>query len=159
LTGRYPVVSDAPAAGARTTDSSGATIPAMRDTTAVRGALASLAQAQEGLTLLMLFGSRARGDAHEGSDWDLGYLAASGFDDAALLGHIVEVLGSERVDLVDLARASGLLRFRAARDGVLIHETEPGAGDRFRIEAARFWHDVEPVLLPAYERFLERVGR
>lgn len=62
------------------------------------------------------------------------------------------------MDLVDLDRASGLLRFRAACDGVLVHETEPGAGDRFRVEAARFWHDVEPVLRPAYERILQQVG-
>jgi predicted nucleotidyltransferase len=121
--------------------------------------LATLAGAQPGLHLLLVFGSRARGDAHDRSDWDFGYLAAESFDPAALLATLVEALACDRVDLVDLNRASGLLRFRAAREGVLVHETEAGAGNRFRVEAARFWHDVEPVLRPAYEQFLQQVGR
>lgn len=120
--------------------------------------LAMLAGKQPGLRVLLLFGSRARGDAHEYSDWDFGYLATPNLETAGLLAGLVEALGSDRVDLVDLDRASGLLRFRAACDGVLIHETEPGAADRFRVEAARFWHDVEPVLQPAYERYLQQVA-
>lgn len=129
----------------------------MSATDPVPPGLAMLAEKHPGLRVLLLFGSRARGDAHEHSDWDFGYLAAPGFDVSALLAGLVEALGSDRVDLVDLERAGGLLRFRAACDGVSIHEAEAGATDRFRVEAARFWHDVEPVLRPAYERFLQQV--
>lgn len=120
--------------------------------------LAALAATHPGLRVLLLFGSRARGDVHPHSDWDFGYLASPGFDPDALLADLVEALIVDRVDLVDLERASGLLRFRAASDGVLVHELEPGAADRFRVEAARFWHDVEPVLRPAYERYLQQLG-
>lgn len=130
----------------------------MRDMASVIATLATLARSQAGLRVLMLFGSRARGNAHDRSDWDFAYLAGEHLDHAALLAALVEAVGCDRVDLVDLERASGLLRFRAARDGRLIHEADPGAADRFRVEAARFWHDVEPVLMPAYERFLEQVG-
>jgi predicted nucleotidyltransferase len=126
---------------------------------AALSALIPIAQETRGLDLLILFGSRARGDAHSRSDWDFGYLAAPGADVAALLAAIVEALGSDRVDLADLARAGGLLRFRAARDGLVIYEAEANAGDRFRLEAARFWHDVEPVLMPAYDKLLEEVER
>jgi Polymerase beta, Nucleotidyltransferase len=38
-----------------------------------------------GLPLLVLFGSRARRDARDDSDWDLGYLANPGLDADALL--------------------------------------------------------------------------
>ena len=52
----------------------------------------------------------------------------------------------------------GLLRFRAARDGVLVYEERPGIFDRFRFEAARFWYDAEPVLRSGYEALLDRLG-
>ena len=38
-------------------------------------ALRQVAARQSGLQLLVLFGSRARGEATARSDWDLGYLA------------------------------------------------------------------------------------
>jgi hypothetical protein len=69
-------------------------------------------------------------------------------DASAITAALAEAAGSERLDLVDLARASGLLRYRAARDGVLVHESTPGIFDRFRFEAARFWYDAESVLRP-----------
>lgn len=52
----------------------------------------------------------------------------------------------------------GLLRYRAGRDGVRVYEATPGVCDRFRYDAARFWCDAEPVLRPAYEAVLERIG-
>jgi predicted nucleotidyltransferase len=110
-----------------------------------------------GLDLLMLFGSRARGDAHTSSDWDFGYIAAPNADPAALLSALVEATGSDRVDLADLSRASGVLRFRAARDGLVVHEASPGRGTAFRLEAAHFWCDMAPVLGPALEDALARL--
>src|SRR5476651_344116 len=112
------------------------------DSSQAMDALAQAARTMDGLELLMLFGSRARTDARSGSDWDFGYLATSAFDVAALLGVLVDIVGSDRVDLVDLQRASGLLRYRAACDGRLIYEARPGLGERFRLEAAQFWCDA-----------------
>src|SRR2546428_458791 len=105
-------------------------------------ALVQAARAAAGLELLMLFGSRARGDAQPGSDWDFGYLATAAFDPAALVGALVEIVGSDRIDLVDLGRASGLLRYRAARDGQLVHEARARPAERFCLEAAQFWCDA-----------------
>lgn len=129
-----------------------------RTSTSVIEALRATAARQEGLALLVLFGSRARGDGSSGSDWDFGYLAAPAADPTALLVALAEAVGSERVDLINLARASGLLRYRAARDGVLVYEAAPGGFDHFRFEAARFWFDAEPVLRPGYDAILERLG-
>jgi predicted nucleotidyltransferase len=112
-----------------------------------------------GLDLLLLFGSRARGDAADGADWDFGYLAAVPLDADGLLAVLVEATGSDRVDLVDLDRASGLLRHRAAVDGVVVFEGRPGLADRFRLAAARFWCDAAPVLDRAYSDLLAELKR
>ena len=120
--------------------------------------LRSVAGRQRGLTLLVLFGSRARGDAAAHADWDFGYLSDGSVNLLAIMAALAEAIGSERVDLVDLARTSGLLRYRAARDGVLVYEARPGIFDRFRFEAARFWYDAEPVLRAGYDAVLDRLG-
>jgi len=112
-------------------------------------ALARIEQAiaaTDGLRVLFLFGSRARGDVHPASDWDLAYLADDSLDVAGLLGTLILALDTDRVDLVDLQRASGLLRYRVARDGQVVVERPAGAADRFRLEAADFWCDAGPLI-------------
>lgn len=118
-------------------------------------ALISVARGTTGLDLLILFGSRARGDARPGADWDFGYLADATADVPGLLAALVETLENDRVDLVDLGRASGLLRYRAACDGVPVYETTPDLFDRYRLQAARFWCDNAPVFERGYEEVLE----
>lgn len=117
-------------------------------------ALRQAGRSTPALQLLLLFGSRARGDARPGADWDFGYLAAPGLDVTALLVRLVEIVGSDRVDLADLGRATGLLRYRAARDGQLLFEARPGISDEFRLQAALFWCDAAPVLQRGYEELL-----
>jgi len=112
-----------------------------------------------GLRLLVLHGSRARGQAHAGSDWDFAYLADPGFDADELLMRLVEGIGADRVDLADLGRAGALLRQRVASDGVVIHERRPGEFQRFQIEAATVWCDLAPVLNPVYRGVLEALPR
>jgi predicted nucleotidyltransferase len=109
------------------------------------------------LRLLLLFGSRARGDARERSDWDLGYLADEGLDPDALALDLVTALGTDRIDLVDLARAGAQIRFRAAGDGRVLYEAQPGLFGKFWIEAVDFWCDVEPLLRNGYGQVLARL--
>lgn len=123
----------------------------------LRPRLIDLARSTPGLDLLLLFGSRARGDAHAGSDWDLGYLADARFDAAGLLAALVETVGRDDIDLVDLARAGGLLRYRAARDGDVLFESRSRAGERFRLDAIQFWCDAEPVLRRGYAAVLREL--
>lgn len=56
------------------------------------------------LRLLVLHGSRARGDHHAHSDWDFAYQAAPGFDVDGLLTSLVEAVhpshSSHWLDLV-----------------------------------------------------------
>ena len=113
------------------------------------------ARATVGLDLLILFGSRARGNPRPGADWDFGYLADEAADVPGLLAGLVEALGDDQVDLVDLGRAGGLLRYRAARDGVLLHESGRETFDRFRLDAVRFWCDNAPTFERGYDEILE----
>lgn len=105
-----------------------------------------MAAEHQGLRLLVLHGSRSRGGAHERSDWDLGYLAGPELDAAALQSAASRALGTDAVDVVDLARASALLRFHAARDGRCLYEAAPGVHEAFVLAATLFWCDAEPVI-------------
>ena len=127
-------------------------------TSSVLEALHAVAAQHRELTLLVLFGSRARGEGSPNADWDFGFLANGPLDSLQLMAALAEVVGSERLDLVNLARASGLLRYRTARDGMVVYEAQAGIFDRFRFEAARFWCDAEPVLRLEYDTILDRLG-
>jgi predicted nucleotidyltransferase len=120
-------------------------------------ALAQVAS-ELGLRLLVLFGSRARGHAHVGSDWDLAYVAPPTFDAEELRLRVAAALGTDEIDLVDLAHGSALIRMKVASEGRPIYEASPGAFRSFAIEAARFWCDVEPVLRHAYREILDKVA-
>ena len=117
------------------------------------------AAACPGLTLLVLHGSRARGDAHERSDWDFAYTGDASLDPDQLLAILVEHLHTDRIDLVDLDRAGALLRYRVARDGVPVFERQPGQFERFWLAAVDTWCDLAPVLEPMYEHVLASFPR
>jgi predicted nucleotidyltransferase len=54
------------------------------------GALRERVAGLPGLGLLVLYGSRARGGAHERSEWDFGYLAAREFDADGLVARLAD---------------------------------------------------------------------
>ncbi|WP_219413252.1 type VII toxin-antitoxin system MntA family adenylyltransferase antitoxin [Pseudonocardia nigra] len=115
--------------------------------------------ATAGLRLAVLHGSRARGTAGAHSDWDIGVLAPDGDPDlAALTVAITRLLGTDAVDVVDLATASALLRYRAARDGVPLLEGRAGEFQEFQIAAAQFWCDAGPVIRAAQDDVLAGLG-
>ncbi len=128
---------------------------ATRELEAVR----ALAEGTPGLELLVLFGSRGRGNAHRGSDWDFAYLGTAGLDASRLNAELSLALRTDRVDVADLASAGGLLRFRAARDGVPVYESREGVFRDFWLEAVQFWCDARPVLDASYEVVLARLDR
>ena len=102
-------------------------------------------------------GHEPRGDADADADWDFAYLAAAPFDADEFLSDLTGVVGADRIDLVDLARAGGQLRYRAARDGRVLFEVRPGEFERFWLDAVSFWCDVAPVVGRAYEGVLSRL--
>jgi predicted nucleotidyltransferase len=110
------------------------------------------------LRLLVLHGSRARGEGHSGSDWDFAYLADPGLDVLELRMRLSLALATDEIDLVDLKRASSVLRYRAAGEGKPILERRAGEFERFALAAILFWLDVEPVLRTAHTDLLKRLG-
>lgn len=117
--------------------------------------LAHVAAGHDGLNLLVLHGSRARGEVRPDSDWDFGYLADGPFDPDALLASAVGALGADAIDLVDLSRASGQLRYRAAGEAQVVFARTAGAFDSFWLDAVSFWCDAAPVLRAGYDQVLE----
>ena len=78
-------------------------------------------------TLVILFGSRARGTERMDSDADIGILSAFGHklsasEKISLAEKISRQLGvsEDKIDLVDLSRASPLLQYQAAREGRIL---------------------------------------
>jgi predicted nucleotidyltransferase len=120
--------------------------------------LRALAREHAGLSLLVLHGSRARCDARVDSDWDFAFLAAPETDIPSLHGALALALGADAIDLTDLATAGGLLRYRAARDGLVLFEREPQLFDKFWFNAVSFWCDAAPVLQAGYKTVLDRLG-
>lgn len=121
--------------------------------------LRALAHASSGLELLVLFGSRGRGSTHPGSDWDFAFRGAESLELGRLNADLAAALATDEVDLVDLDRAGGLLRYRAARDGVPVYEAQPHTFERFWLDAVSFWCDARHVLEPSYDAILERISR
>lgn len=105
------------------------------------------------LKILVLFGSRARGDIHANSDWDFAALydeeirqayinnnAWAWFEVSQLLGEVLEI-DREQIDVVELNNCSPLIAHFVARDGKLLYEKEPGEFTAFQKKA--FKGDVE----------------
>lgn len=107
--------------------------------------------ARAGADLAIAFGSATDGSRFRSdSDVDIAVLFADGrpgdLDTTADLASALErVLGRE-VDLVDLAGASTLLRFEAAR-GRRLFERGPGVFARFAARSALEYDDLRPILL------------
>ena len=111
------------------------------DTEELRARIASLAEA-EGLSLVVLFGSGARGDAGPSGDIDIAVQGEGPIDAVHLTNQLTVALGRQDVDVTDLRRADPVLLFAAARDGIPLYEAEPTAFARFHSRAARRFYDT-----------------
>ncbi len=118
-----------------------------------------MARSSPGLHLLALFGSRAQGDARQDSDWDLAYLASPSLDPDALLARLADALKADRIDLIDLDRAGGQVRYRVAREAVVVYADDPARYEQFWLGAVSFWCDAEPILREGYDRILAELDR
>ena len=123
----------------------------------IRAGLSPLFE-DETLQLVILFGSVAAGTSHGQSDIDLGFLFEGRVDILALTNKVTRLLGADNVDVVDLGRASPLLRFAAARTGKVVHEKEKGIFNAFSSLAFRMYVDtakLREAQKTALHKFLE----
>jgi uncharacterized protein len=100
------------------------------------------------LKLLVLFGSRARGDHDHNSDWDIAFLfdlenaernSSSWFPGADLLPALSNLgqIPSDLIDLLDLSTCSDIMAHFVAQYGHLLYERNPGQFHHFRQHALK----------------------
>lgn len=106
------------------------------------------------LKMLVLFGSRARGDTHAKSDWDfaalydeemrkacVGYNGFGWWEVPDKLGKIF-LINSDNIDVAELNKCSPLLGFQVARDGQLLYEQNSGDFIKFQMKAWKIYADT-----------------
>ena len=101
--------------------------------------------------MLVLHGSRARRDHRPNSDWDFGFLGSP--DVGRLSARLVEMVGTDAVDVVDLAGPARCCASELGPKGVLI-AGDPAEFLRFRLQATQFWCDAGPVIRAAHDALL-----
>jgi predicted nucleotidyltransferase len=113
--------------------------------TALEDELAGLAASDPRIVGLYLFGSRARGEATERSDVDVGILfrQAVALRDILLLEDALEQHLGLPVDVVDAARASAFLALDVIR-GERVYCSDPDRCDEFELYVMRRAGDLAP---------------
>jgi predicted nucleotidyltransferase len=111
---------------------------------------------REGVLLAYLFGSLSRGQV--GQDVDLALLTR---DEPAfrLREAITDCLGTQRVDLVDLRRASPVLRFEVIRTGRPLYVADEEMQERFELGTLRLYQDTHPLRRQQREYLKERMAQ
>ncbi len=112
-----------------------------------------------GIRLAVLFGSFARGRERPDSDLDI---AITPDRDVSLRWELelqveLERACHRRVDLIRLDRASTLLRWHVARDGLLLAARPAVEWMRFRAAAAGEHADFAPALAVAARQYRQRL--
>ena len=110
----------------------------------------------EGVLLAYLFGSLSRGEA--GQDVDLAVLT---YDTPAfrLREAIADCLATERLDLVDLRRASPVLRFEILRTGRPIYAADEETQAQFELATLHLYRDTHPLRRRQSEILRRRMAR
>ncbi|MEM7769825.1 MAG: nucleotidyltransferase domain-containing protein [Cyanobacteria bacterium P01_A01_bin.37] len=126
----------------------------MTDLALLTAASTQIAEWHPALKLLILFGSRARGDHDCDSDWDIAFLREPkpenpsawfpGADLLLTLSEHAQIPGDsrserlrQRLELIDLSTCSDILAHFVAQEGQSIYEREPGEFERLRSAIAQ----------------------
>ncbi len=120
---------------------------------------------ERGVTLAVLFGSRAKGQAAASSDIDLALSIDCGGGETnsqpspcnrrSLMKAIADYLRTSSFDLLILNRAGSLVRFEVAKAGKVLYEGRPGLFAEFCSLAVRE-HEDSKVFYRAMDRYLAR---
>lgn len=116
---------------------------------------------KKGVLLAYLFGSLAgKGEKlsrpRPPGDVDLAILTKVG-PAYELQEEIAEVLGTDRLDLVDLRKASPVLRFEILRSGRPTYISDDDLQERYEMETIRLYKDTEPMRRRQREALKERM--
>ena len=126
----------------------------------IKESLAPLLKERD-LQLVILFGSTVTGASHKHSDIDLGFLFDQPIDILDLTNRVITLLHTDNADVVDLRRASPLLKASSVKQGVLLYERSPGLFHEFTSLAMRSFIDTKKLREAqgkGIERFLRERG-
>ncbi len=99
----------------------------------------------KGLKLVLVFGSVVTGKAHKRSDIDLAFLFDNRVDILGLTNRVIRLLRTDNIDVVDLGRASPLLRFSAVKNCKVLYERSQGLFSEFYSLAFRRYVDTKKL--------------
>ncbi len=94
---------------------------------------------KRGILLAYLFGSLA--EKGRGEDVDLAILPGER-DVTDIRGEISDLLGTERLDIVNLRIASPVLRFHVIKTGILLYKKDDDSENAFEMAAVREYRDT-----------------
>jgi predicted nucleotidyltransferase len=132
----------------------------------LRDEISRRSESIEGISALLLFGSRARGVERPDSDLDVAVLPSVGDDPKArrrlqtrLAVALADLAPEGRVDVILLDEASDLLRQRVLETGHLLINRDPRAFRDLRVRTMREYGDrewVRDLMRAAQKRRLEQ---
>lgn len=99
----------------------------------------------EGLRLVLIFGSVVLGKVHRRSDIDLAFLFDKPVDILTLTNRVIKLLHTDNVDVIAMRDASPLLRFSVAKNGRVLYERTPGLFNEFYSLAFRMYVDTKKL--------------
>jgi predicted nucleotidyltransferase len=111
---------------------------------------AAYLRSHPGVVFAYLFGGLARGEPRPLSDVDIAvYLAGIATADVKLdiLGKLIDILGTDEIDLVILNTASPALAMNVLRKKQVVADNEPAMRHRFESLAFKKYFDFLPVEL------------
>lgn len=110
------------------------------------------------LSLVVLFGSRATGKTHKGSDYDVAYLSEAPLslsEESRLVVDLMQIFQSEAIDLASIRGSSPLLLYEIVRTGRVLFERTPSLFTSLYIYALRVYEEARP-LFELRSAFLKR---
>lgn len=114
------------------------------------------------LDLLVVFGSYGTADFHYGeSDIDVAFLAGeklSGKEVLELVNNLTSIIKYSKIDLVDLSKASGLLKYEVASKGRKIYERQEGLFERYSLYCYRYYYDTHKFRQLRKEYLQDKLG-
>ena len=114
-----------------------------------------------GLSLVVLFGSRAEGRERKGSDVDIAYLRHEklSFEDELKLAREMELLfGAPRADIVYIPSASPLFIYLILQDGIVLFEKDSVVFPELYTYAIKRYQDNLPLYQARFEYLCKQYG-
>lgn len=117
---------------------------------------------KHGIDLFLLLGSYGTRHFYPGrSDIDIAFLSREKLlaDDYLLLvAELSALFQYEKIDLIDLGKVAGLLKYEVADKGRLIYQRKAGLFERYTLYCLRYYYDTAKFRLLKKEHFQEQLG-